>query len=381
MIDEQRLLDSFLEMVRIPSLSRKEDEFLAWLKRRFDELGFHYETDNASQAVGGEADNLVVYIPGNRPEAPTLMFSAHMDTVAPGEGIEPVVEGDRISSKGETILGADDKSGVAAILELARVIRERDIPRGDIELVFTICEEVGLQGARNLDRSLVNARYGFVLDGEDIHAATTKAPAAVRYEAVIRGRESHAGVAPEKGINAIALMAKAIAGMPNGRSDEETTCNIGVIEGGRGPNVVAPTARVIGEVRSRDNAKLEKLRDGIFDAYRGVIRGVSVESNGKRYEAATEIKIINSYPNMNVPDDAYSVGLVRRVLEGWGREFRTVASGGGTDANLHNGAGIESIIIGTGMSAIHSADEHILLSDIAAAARLILGIVEANAGA
>lgn len=381
MVDEQRLLHSFLEMVRIPSLSRREGEFLAYLKRQFDALGYEYKTDNASQAVGGNADNLVVYIPGNRAEAPALMFSAHMDTVAPGEGIEPVVEGGRISSASDTVLGADDKSGVAAIVEMARVIKETDTPRGDVELLFTICEEVSLQGAKNLDRSLLSAKYGFVLDGKDIFAATTIAPAVVRYAATFVGKEAHAGVAPEKGINAVMLAARAIAAVPDGRIDEETTCNVGVVEAGRGPNVVPPSAKVIGEMRSRNPAKLQKLQDDIFCAYRKAVEGVEIEIDGKRHKASVGIEITNSYPGMNVADDAYSVGLVRRVLEGWGRDFTTVAGGGGTDANLHNGAGIEAIIIGTGMNDIHSADENILLSDMAAATRLILGIVEENAGA
>src|SRR5919106_1268863 len=215
------------------------------------------EIDDAGEKVGGNSGNVIARFPGTISGASPIMMSAHMDTVVPGEGVRPVVEGDIIRTDGTTVLGGDDKSGCAVIIETIRSLREQSIPHAPIDAVFSICEEVGLLGAKHLDMSKVRAKYGIVFDSDDPGFLFTKGPSANHFEFKVHGLESHAGVAPELGISAIKIAAEAIAAMRLGRIDEETTANIGVIQGGEATNIVTNLVTLKGEARSLDDAKLE----------------------------------------------------------------------------------------------------------------------------
>ena len=208
------------------------------LKREMEELGAKVFIDDAGEKVGGNVGNLIAHFPGNVAGAEPLLLSAHMDTVVPGEGIVPILDGDILRTDGRTVLGGDDKSGVAIICEVLRVIKENRIPCSAVDVVFTICEEAGLIGAKCLDVSRLRARTGLVLDSDSVGFLFTKAPAANRMEFRVHGLEAHAGICPEKGINAIKVAADGIAQMRLGRIDHETTANIGVIEGGMAVNIV-----------------------------------------------------------------------------------------------------------------------------------------------
>jgi tripeptide aminopeptidase len=241
-IQPERLQALFLELVRIDSLSRREGRIAERLAAEMRGLGATVEFDDAGTKVGGETGNLIAHVPGTVPGDP-LLLCAHMDTVEPGVGVKPVVDGDVIRTDGTTVLGGDDKSGVAIVCECVRVCRERGLAHPPIEVVFTICEEVGLQGAKHLDLGRVRARHGLVFDSDAVGFVFTRAPGSNGIEVLVRGRAAHAGMAPERGINAIQVAAEAIAGMRIGRIDAETTANLGLIQGGRAVNIVADEVR------------------------------------------------------------------------------------------------------------------------------------------
>lgn len=256
-VNHERLKALFLELVRIDSLSRHEQAVALRLQREVELAGAVCRFDNAGERVRGNTGNLIAKIPGNAAGAPPFLLAAHMDTVAPGEGVKPIVEGDIVRTDGSTVLGGDDKSGCAVICEVLHRVRESGMPHGPIEAVFTICEEIGLQGARNLDLALISAKEGLVYDSDAPGYLVVRAPSAVSISFTVKGLEAHAGVAPERGLSAIKIAAEAIAAMRLGRIDDETTANLGVINGGRAGNVVPSEVVIRGEARSRNAAKLQ----------------------------------------------------------------------------------------------------------------------------
>src|ERR687889_489745 len=257
MINQERIKNLLLELVQIDSVSRKERQVAERIKQLCEEMGAQVEIDDAGEKVGGNSGNVIARFPGTLPGAETIMMSAHMDTVVPGEGVKPIVEGDIIRTDGTTVLGGDDKSGCAVIIETIRCLQEQSIPHAPIEAVFSICEEVGLLGAKHVDVSRLKAKYGIVFDSDDPGFLFTKGPSANHMEWKIYGLESHAGVAPEAGISAIKIAAEAISEMKLGRIDEETTANIGVIQGGEATNIITNFVILKGEARSLDDSKLE----------------------------------------------------------------------------------------------------------------------------
>ena len=229
MISQERLVNSFCDLVRIDSPSGEEDEVSRHLEARLSRLGFQIGRD----AYG----NVIALEPGESP----LLLSAHMDTVEPGRGIKPSIQGDRIVSDGTTILGGDCKAGVAAILEGLESVAEEGLARRPVQVVFTRDEEIGLVGATNLDYSMISAREAVVFDGNGpVDGITGASPTYMRFDVTVKGRAAHAGVEPEKGLSAIRIASEIIAGLPQGRLDDETTFNVGLISGGSVRNAVPP---------------------------------------------------------------------------------------------------------------------------------------------
>jgi tripeptide aminopeptidase len=375
MINLERMRQTFLDLVQIDSHSRHERRVAEYLKRRCEALGAEVEIDDAGEKVGGDTGNLIARFRGTVPDAPPFLFSSHMDTVTPGEGIRPIVEGDIIRSDGRTILGSDDKSGIAIILETIQTLRERAIPHPDLEVVFSICEEIGLLGAKHLDEKRLRARLGIVFDAEDPNEIFTRGPSGNHIEFRIHGLEAHAGIAPEQGISAIKIAAEAIAAMRLGRIDEETTANIGQIEGGRATNIIPNLVTLKGEARSLDERKLEEQTRHMVECVHRAAERYEVTLDGKTIRARVEETIERNYPALNVPDDARLVQLIKRAAERLGRQVKTVASGGGSDANFLNGKGIECVVVGTGMRAIHTVNEWIDIKDMRAAAELAIEVI------
>jgi len=357
MVNQDRLVSTFLELVQIDSPSGQEEEIARHLMAELRSLGLKVERDTTG--------NVIARLAG---EGQPILICAHLDTVEPGRGVRPVIEGGIIISDGTTILGADDKSGLAVILEVLRVLVERDLPHPPLEVALTVSEERGLRGAKGLDLTALRAQEGVVLDsGGEIGAIVVSAPSQERIRAVVHGKAAHAGVEPEKGINAILVAAEAIAAMPLGRIDEETTTNIGRIEGGTATNIVPDRVEIAGEARSRDEGKLKAQVQAMTEA---------LKKAAKRHGARVEIDVQRSYSAFKLGEE---VGIVRRAVAAaktLGLTPALVPSGGGSDANILNAGGIATINISTGMEKVHTTEERIAVDDMVKCAEFLLAILK-----
>ena len=379
MINHERLDTLLVELIKIDSLSRRERDVAMRLKREMAELGATVFIDDAGEKVGGNVGNLIAHFPGTVPNATPLLLSAHMDTVVPGEGIKPIREGDILRTDGRTVLGGDDKSGVAIICEALRVIKENRLPCADVDVVFTICEEAGLIGAKCLDVSRLRARTGLVLDSDSVGFLFTKAPAANRMEFRVHGLEAHAGVCPEKGINAIQVAAEGIAQMRLGRIDHETTANIGVVEGGMAVNIVPNQVILRGEARSHSQEKLDRQTEHMKRCLDEAAARHVLEMGGKLHTSRVEANIDRDYDRMDVPDSAPIVKLVHAAAKSLNLEVKTLATGGGCDANVLNQKGLVVANLSTGMREIHTVNEWLDLNDLHFSAKIVLEILRLNA--
>ena len=377
MINNDRLAETFKFLVEIDSVSREEGEFAKEIKKVLESMGAKTFVDSAGEKTGSDTGNLVAKFEGNV-SAPPLLINAHMDTVQPGKGIKAVLKNGIFTSDGSTILGADDKSSIAVILESLRVLRENELPYGPIDLVLTICEEIGLLGAKYFDFSLIDAKFGYALDATDVDGIIVRAPAANKLEFKIHGKDSHAGAAPEKGINAIVLASKAIAGLEIGRIDKETTCNIGIIEGGIATNIVPNLVTVKGEVRSHDNDKLAKVTDDIVSAFKDVVKSFK-KIDSKDDLPSLEISIEKDFPSTDIPEDHHVVALAMQAGKNLGRKIVCKTSGGGSDANIFFQTGIITGVLGTGMRDMHTVREHVKLDDMVKATELLIEIIKLHA--
>jgi len=367
MIDPARLKRLFLELVRIDSLSRREGRIAKRLAQELEGLGASVHFDDAGAKVKGETGNLVAHVPGTA-DAPAILLCAHMDTVEPGEGVTPVEDGDVIRSDGTTVLGGDDKSGVAIVCECVRACREHGLRHPPIDVVFTICEEVGLLGATHLDVGLVRARRGLVFDSDAPGVVFTRAPGANHLDVVVHGRAAHAGMAPERGVSAIRVAAEAIAAMRLGRIDPETTANWGVIEGGRAVNIISDRVHLRGEARSHDPARLAAQTEHMRRCFE--------EAVARHPGARVDVNISSVYEPMVVADDTAIMKLVTAAAARAGRPITSAAMGGGCDANVLNRRGLEVVNLGTGMREIHTTGEWLAVSDMVAAAEVTLAALQ-----
>jgi len=367
MVNEKRLIKSFMELVKIDSISREERNLADFLLEKLEGFGLEVIVDQAGEKVKSNSGNIIARLKGNIKKATPIMFSAHMDTVVPGKNIKPICDGEKIVSSGETILGADDKAAIAALLEALHIIKENNIPYGDIEIVFSICEEIGLKGAKNLDISSLNAQMGFVLDaGGQVGKIITTAPSQNSLEITIFGKSAHAGSNPEEGINAIQVAGFALSRMKLGRIDEETTANIGVISGGKATNIVPDEVTLKGEVRSRDGGKLEKCTEQIKKI---------IEDTAQEFKAKAKVKINEEYQCYNLSPDDQVIKIAMKALKNMGLQPELCPSGGGSDANIFNKKGLPSAVLSVGMEKVHTVDEYIFVKNLKNSAEYILSIV------
>ena len=350
-VEHATIVQKFCEFVRIDSPAKYEGDFAEAVRRELAELGIEASYDGAGARLGGECDNLIGRLPANNEGSPSLLLNAHLDTVGPSAGIEPVIEDDTIRSAGETILGADCKAGVAIILAALQRLQEQGAPHGEIAIVFTVAEEIGLHGARHLDYRALEPLpdMAYVLDGgHQPGKLTTAAPYADEIACTIRGRAAHAGVEPEKGINAIQVASRALAQMRLGRLDEETTANVGTIQGGVAHNIVPAVVEFVAEARSHDEEKLREQTQHMCEVTRQAAAA---------HAARAEIRQSRTYNGFALgPDDpvvARAVQAARQV----GLEPVLGKGGGGSDANIFNEYGIPSVIVATGAGSPHTLEE------------------------
>jgi len=368
MINEKRIVECFMELVRIDSVSRDERKLSDVLIEKLEDLGLEVFVDQAGEKIESNTGNVLAKLKGNIKEAIPIMFAAHMDTVVPGKNINPILDGDRIISNGKTILGADDKAGIAALLEALHYIKENNIVCGDIEILFTICEEVGLLGVKNLDTSFIKSKIGFILDaGGPTGQIITAAPSQNSLEFTIYGKSAHAGANPEEGINAIQVAGFALSRMKLGRIDEETTSNIGIISGGRATNIIPDEVILKGESRSRNEEKLEKCTQQLRKA---------ADDSAQEFKTKVDIKIEKKYDCFNLSPDGLVVKIAKKAAEKISLKPLLCSSGGGSDANIFNKMGIPSVVLAIGMEKVHTVEEYILVEELKKSAEYILSIIK-----
>lgn len=356
MINTDRLLHTFTTLVQIDNPSGSEQQMAQAVIGMLREIGLHPLQD----AKG----NVIARVSG---EGEPLLLSAHLDSVAPASGKRPVIDGGVVRSSGDTVLGADDLAGVSAILEAVRSVREAGKPHRAAEIVFSVEEEVGLNGARDLDWSLISARQGVALDMNGaIGGICVSAPAHDLLTVEIIGKAAHAGVAPENGISAIVVAADAISAMPLGRIDEETTANIGTIQGGAARNIVAERVSIVAEARSRDEAKLDRQTAAMRQAF---------EHAAARHGAQAKVEVFRAYGAQKIAPDAPIVRLVEDAARRIGVEPYLLETGGGSDVNIFNMNGIAAVNLAIGYQEIHSTDERIAIADLEGAARLVAALL------
>ncbi|AJD91382.1 hypothetical protein JMA_20650 [Jeotgalibacillus malaysiensis] len=368
MMNKERVVNQFLELVKVDSETKYEAEISKVLKKIFTELGCDIQEDDSMRETGHGANNLIITLKGEDQSADTIYFTSHMDTVTPGKGIKPVIKEDGyIYSDGTTILGADDKAGIAAMIEMIHQLKEHNIKHGDIQFIITAGEESGLVGAKALDPSYVTAKYGYAVDSDgQVGNIIVAAPTQAKIKAVIHGKTAHAGVAPEKGVSAITIASKAIANMELGRLDEETTANIGRFEGGSATNIVCDRVDVLAEARSLVPEKMEKQAAAMKKAF----EDAAEEMGGK---AEVEIQVM--YPGFKFGEKDHVVQLAKRAAKEIGRTSELLTSGGGSDANVIAGMGVPTVNLAVGYEEIHTTNERMPVEELVKLSELLTQIV------
>jgi tripeptide aminopeptidase len=364
-LDRDRLVDTFVRLARIDSPSRGEAAVAAVVRAELEALGFAVIDDGSGPSCG----NLIARPAAAQRTGEPLLFASHLDVVEPCRGVQPRVADGQIHSDGTTVLGADAKASVAALVEAARVLRAAGPGHRGAwpELVFTWGEEVGHAGAKALDRARLQAHRGFVLDA--LLPTGSIVVAAPGYDALtvrVQGRAAHAGVEPERGVSAIAVAARAIDSLTWGRLDAVTTANIGVIHGGSARNAVPEVVELEGEIRSLDPARLAAQGRTIVDAF---------QTAGAAFGARVEIDLRHVYSGYELAAETPVVSLARRGWADLGRETRLVVTGGGSDANEFNAAGLECCVLGIGAAACHSVREHLPVDELVRLTEWVLAIL------
>jgi tripeptide aminopeptidase len=361
-IRRERLIATFVDLVKIPSPSWKEIGVIEYIEKKLDMPGI-----TCTRFPCGDSFNLLVKVDGTRAGAPVL-FSCHTDTVVPCENVNPVVTPSRISSDGTTILGADDKAAVAAFLEAIFAVRESGAPHGPLEFLFSCAEELGLYGIKGFDLSAVESKYAFVFDsGGDIGRIVLKAPYHLTYRVSVKGKPAHAGMEPEKGISAIRVLSEMISAIPHGRIDRETTVNVGTVSGGRATNIVAENAEMTLEARSISRKKLAAVDGKIAAAMKRISK-----------KRGTKIRIAKNleYSGFALSEKDRVVRIVSEAMKSLGITPSCEVSGGGSDTNVINRAGIRAVNVSIGMRNVHTKKEYILTKDLVNGARMVLAIIE-----
>ncbi|BEP27727.1 M20/M25/M40 family metallo-hydrolase [Helicovermis profundi] len=367
MINKKRIIENFINYVKINSESAAEKNMADTLVKELKKLGLSVTVDDAFEKGISNTGNIVAKLFSSK-DKETFLFSSHMDTVKPGKNINPIIDKNIIRSDGTTILGADDKAGIAAIMEALYVIKENNLEHKNIEIIFSVHEEGGLFGAKNIDLTRIKSTKAFILDsgghpGEVIHIA----PAQDKIEVNIKGKPSHAGIEPENGISSIMVAARAIEKMDLLRIDKETTANIGIIRGGESTNIVCSSIYLKGEARSLSDEKLDKQTEHMTNCFRDA---------AKDFGAKIEIKTKRVYYSYNIDRYDEIIKIAEKAINKVGLNFKLKSSGGGSDTNVYNRKGLKSINLAIGLQKSHTLDEFIEIEDLFNSAKIVLELMK-----
>lgn len=375
-VNQERLIALFLELIQIDSPSGAERAIADVLKKKLEERGFQVREDDAAAKLAqespekrlpkGTAGNLIATLKGTT-EAPHLLFMAHMDTVVSNRGVRPIREQGVIKTDEKTILGADDKAGVAGILEAFSVVKEKNLPHGDVTVVFSICEELGLYGAKYLDVDSLRVDFGYVLDsGGPPEKVIGAAPYEVDYRVTVHGRAAHSGVNPEDGINALAAACSAVSQFKQGRIDKHSTRNIGIFRAGETTNTVCDRAHLEGEARSLDKKQVDALVSEVRQAFEHVC---------PTFHATFDMDVEEAYSGFRLTENDVVVRHAFKALKQIGLTPVLAERGGGSDTNILNGRGIPAVNLGVGASRDHTVYESVHEAHLIAAAQMVCSIL------
>ncbi len=354
-MSDARLLSTFLDLVRIDSPSCAEAGVAAYAGEVLRASGCEVEIDGAGGVVGSNTGNLLAKLKANA-SGRSVLLSAHMDCVQPCEGVEPMVDGGVIMAAGATVLGADDKAGVAAILEAIRRVVERGRPHAEIRVILTVAEELGLRGAKAIDPAVLSGDVCLVLDADGpVGGMVSESPTHYTFTATFEGTAAHAGVCPESGKSAVSMAAGAIESMRLGRLDDETTANIGTIHGGTATNVVPAMVVMTGECRSRNTQRVEEVLADMENAMRH-----SAEHHG----GSVKVDWTREYRGLRLKPHDDIVRLVEAACEDIGVAARPFATGGGSDGNIFGETGIPTLVLSCGMNGVHGIGESVAVAEL-----------------
>ncbi len=348
-LDKQRLLETFSDLVSIYSPSLSERIVCDYLSSKLSKLGFTLHEDLVGEKIGGNSGNLYGFLPGDETLEP-LLFCAHMDTVEPAKGKKAIFHDDgSITSNGDTILGCDALSGVSAIIEAVTAIKEENINHRPIEILFCVAEEIYGLGSKYFDYSMVKSKESYTLDlSGEIGEAAYKAPSLLTFDIIVKGKSAHSNFKCKENINAIIIAAKALAQVKTGRIDENSTCNIGLIQGGRAPNIVPDLCAVKGEIRSYVHSETFRLLNEVVEIFSKV-----TEEHGAKMEVAHELRI-KAY---ETPLDHSVIKRFQNVCEKLGIPCKLCSTLGGSDNNNIEQHGINGLVLAAAMNGCHSCEE------------------------
>lgn len=367
MVNEARLVGLFKQLCLINAPALGEQSAVSFVKAHLTNLGMEVREDDAAAKIGGDANNLIATWPGNKPGAPRIFLSAHFDTVEPTAGLVIEEKNGVLYSASDTILGADDKGGMAPAIEVIHMLQEQQPDHGDVVLLFSVAEEIGLRGAAAMEVEPMNLDFGYVLDtGPPVGTFVNRTATHDKLDVFIYGRPAHAGKDPENGINAIQVAADAIGNMRLGRNGPETTSNFGFIEGGTAVNVVCPFVRLRGEARSTDVAELDKQIAHMTECF---------ETAAKKWGATVTIEHKRHYSSYLVDPESPVIQVAQRAAKNLGLSGDLRTTLGGSDANVFNAKGLPSIVVATGMEHIHTHDECISIKSLVQTAELAYQLV------
>lgn len=369
-INKDRIIKEFQTLVLIDSPSFGEQNMCAYLKEQLLELGMKVREDDAGERLDGTCGNLHSYLEGTVPGDPVL-FSAHMDTVEPSRGKLAVIQKDgRITSNGDTILGADDCSGIVAILEALRTIKEKNIKHPPIEVLFTIAEEVYCKGVSEFDFEAIKAKEAYVLDlSAEIGTAARKAPTILSFSVTVNGRASHSGFAPEAGIHAIACAADAITHLKMGRIDEDTTFNIGMIDGGLASNIIPAHCTVKGEIRSYSHSSALRLEQEVKNVF---------AASAANFGALIQFHSVVNCEAYDIPENTTVIKRFRKACEIQGITPNLIETFGGSDNNQFVKCGIDGIVVANAMHQCHSCEEYTTMEELYQVAEMTVSLMTDN---
>ncbi len=371
-MSKESLLKEFCELVAIPVQSKDERAICDVLKAKLEEIGLSIYEDRTAEKVGGNTGNVLAVLKGNV-DAPAVLFSSHMDRVKNPGKITPMIdeEADIIRSDGTSILAADDVSGIVAILDCLRTIKASGVDHGDIEVAFSVCEEIGVQGSKHMDFIRFKAKQAYVVDCPGrIGKIVTQAPTKCKTVVHVKGIKAHAGNEPEKGLNAIKVAATALAQMPEGHISPEVTSNFGMISGGAGTNVVCDSVTITGEARGTD--------DEVLICYLEKVKAIFAKT-AEQFKTEIEVTVNLLYHTFRVDENAPVVQTLLQAMRQEGIEGHCTAGGGGSDGNHFNWNGIPAVVMALGYSKNHTNAEQIYYDDIFACSRVLRHVVEITA--